>query len=52
MKKINLLVSICLVLVATVASCRPAIPTPDPAEIERLVDEAVRATIEATLLRR
>jgi len=47
MKKVNLLVSICLVLVATVASCRPARPTPDPAEIERLVAEAVRATIEA-----
>ena len=47
MKKVNLLVSICLVLVATVASCRPASPTPDPAEIERLVAEAVRATIEA-----
>ena len=47
MKKVNLLVSICLVLVATVASCRLARPTPDPAEIERLVAEAVRATIEA-----
>ena len=47
MKKVNLLVSICLVLVATAASCRFARPTPDPTEIERLVAEAVRATIEA-----
>ena len=47
MKRVNLLVSICLVLVATVASCRLARPTPDPAEIERLVAEAVQATIEA-----
>ncbi|MFQ5852552.1 MAG: LysM peptidoglycan-binding domain-containing protein [Candidatus Binatia bacterium] len=47
MKKVNLLISICLVLVATVASCRLARPTPDPAEIERLVAEAVQATIEA-----
>ncbi len=45
--KTNLLVSICLVLVATVTSCQLARPTPDPAEIQRLVDEAVRATIEA-----
>lgn len=47
MKKASLLISICLVLAATVASCRLAKPTPDPAEIQRLVAEAVRATIEA-----
>jgi len=47
MKKVNLLVSICLMLAATVTACRPAAPTPDPAEIERLVAEAVQATIEA-----
>lgn len=43
----SLLVSICLVLAATVTACRTAVPTPDPAEIERLVAEAVQATIEA-----
>jgi len=46
MKRVNLLVSICLVLAATAAACSLK-PTPDPAEIERLVAEAVQATIEA-----
>ena len=46
MKRVNLLVSICLVLVTTVAACNLR-PTPDPAEIQRLVAEAVQATIEA-----
>jgi LysM repeat protein len=46
MKRVNLLVSICLVL-AAVTACRLVAPTPDPAEIERLVAEAVKATIEA-----
>jgi LysM repeat protein len=47
MKRMSLLVSICLVLAATVTGCRLVAPTPDPAVIERLVAEAVRATIEA-----
>lgn len=47
MRRVNLLVSICLVLVVTATACRTAAPTPDPAEIERLVAEAVQATIEA-----
>jgi len=47
MKRVNLLVSICLVLAANVTACRLVAPTPDPAEIERLVAEAVQATIEA-----
>lgn len=46
MKRVNLLVFICLVLAATAAACRPA-PTPDPTEVQRLVAQAVRATIEA-----
>lgn len=46
MKRAHLLVSICLVLAATAAACSLR-PTPDPAEIERLVAEAVQATIEA-----
>lgn len=36
-----------MVLAATAAGCRLVAPTPDPAEIERLVAAAVRATIEA-----
>ena len=47
MKRVTLLVFMCLVLVATAAGCRLVAPTPDPAEIERLVAAAVRATIEA-----
>jgi len=47
MKRVNLLVSICLVLAASVTACSLVAPTPDPAEIQRLVAEAVRATIEA-----
>ena len=47
MKRVNLLVSICLVLAATATGCRLVAPTPDPAEIQRLVAEAVQATIEA-----
>jgi LysM repeat protein len=47
MKRITSLVSICLVLAATTTACRLIAPTPDPAEIERLVAEAVKATIEA-----
>jgi LysM repeat protein len=46
MKRVKLLVSICVVLAAATA-CRLIAPTPDPAEIQRLVAEAVRATIEA-----
>lgn len=47
MKRVNLLVSICLVLVITVVASCSLRPTPDPAEIQRLVAEAVQATIEA-----
>jgi LysM repeat protein len=47
MKRGTLLAFMCLVLVATAAGCRLVAPTPDPAEIERLVAAAVRATIEA-----
>ncbi len=47
MKRISLLVSICLMLAATATGCRLVAPTPDPAEIERLVAVAVQATIEA-----
>jgi LysM repeat protein len=47
MKRVTLLAFMCLVLVATAAGCRLVAPTPDPAEIERLVAAAVRATIEA-----
>ena len=47
MKRVNLLVSICLVLVTTVVASCSLRPTPDPAEIQRLVAEAVQATIEA-----
>ncbi len=47
MKRASLLVSICLVLAATVSACHFVAPTPDPAEIERLVAEAVQATIAA-----
>jgi LysM repeat protein len=47
MKRVTLLVFMCLVLIATAAGCRLVAPTPDPAEIERLVAAAVRATIEA-----
>jgi LysM repeat protein len=47
MKRASLLISICLMLAVTVTACRTVVPTPDPAEIERLVAEAVRATVEA-----
>lgn len=47
MKRVTLLVFICLALAATVSACHLVAPTPDPAEIQRLVAEAVRATIEA-----
>ena len=47
MKKVSLLVSICLVLVTTVIASCSLRPTPDPVEIQRLVAEAVQATIEA-----
>ncbi len=47
MKRMSLLVSICLVLAATVTGCRLVAPTPDPDTIQRLVAEAVKATIEA-----
>ena len=47
MKRTTLLVFMCLALIATAAGCRLVAPTPDPAEIERLVAAAVRATIEA-----
>jgi len=47
MKRVNLLVFICLVLVTTVVASCSLRPTPDPAEIQRLVAEAVQATIEA-----
>ena len=43
----SLLVSICVVLGATVTGCRLVAPTPDPDTIQRLVAEAVKATIEA-----
>jgi LysM repeat protein len=47
MKRVSLLASICLVLAITVTACQLIAPTPDPAEIERLVAEAVQATIAA-----
>jgi LysM repeat protein len=47
MKRIISLVCICLALAATATACRLVAPTPDPAVIERLVAEAVQATIEA-----
>ena len=47
MKRVTLLVFMLLVLAASAAGCRLVAPTPDPAEIERLVAVAVRATIEA-----
>lgn len=47
MKRATLAIFICLVLAATIAACRFVAPTPDPKMIERLVAEAVRATIEA-----
>ena len=47
MKRVSLLVSICLVLVTTVVASCSLRPTPDPVEIQRLVAEAVQATIEA-----
>jgi LysM repeat protein len=46
-KKVSLLVSIYLVLVTTVVASCSLRPTPDPVEIQRLVAEAVQATIEA-----
>jgi len=47
MKRVTLLVCICLVLATTATACRLVAPTPDPNEIQRLVAEAVKATIEA-----
>ncbi len=47
MKRVTLLVSMCLMLATTATACRLVAPTPDPAEIQRLVAEAVKATIEA-----
>jgi len=47
MKRVTLLVFICLVLAVTVTACRLVARTPDPAEVQRLVAEAVQATIEA-----
>lgn len=47
MKRVSLLVFICLVLAVTATACRTAAATPDPAAIERLVAEGVQATIEA-----
>jgi LysM repeat protein len=47
MKRMSLLVFICVVLAATVTGCRLIAPTPDPDTIQRLVAEAVKATIEA-----
>jgi LysM repeat protein len=47
MKRATLVVFICLVLAATATACRLIAPTPDPAVIQRLVAEAVRATLEA-----
>jgi len=47
MKKAAFLVCIFLMLASTATACRLVAPTPDPDEIQRLVAEAVRATIEA-----
>ncbi len=47
MKRVTLLILVCVVLAATATACRLVRPTPDPAEIERLVAAAVQATIEA-----
>jgi LysM repeat protein len=47
MKRATLLIFVCLALAVAATACRLVAPTPDPAEIERLVAEAVRATIEA-----
>jgi LysM repeat protein len=47
MKRVTLVILICLVLAATTTACRLVAPTPDPKMIERLVAEAVQATIEA-----
>ncbi len=47
MKKVALLISVCLVLAVAASSCRFFACTPDPNEIQRLVAEAVKATIEA-----
>lgn len=47
MKKVTLLILVCVVLAATATACSLVRPTPDPAEIERLVAAAVQATIEA-----
>ena len=47
MKRVTLFVFICLVLAITATSCRFFVCKPDPDEIQRLVAEAVRATIEA-----
>lgn len=47
MKRVTLLMFICLALAVTATACHLVAPTPDPAEIERLVAEAVQATIAA-----
>lgn len=47
MKRATLLILVCLVLAATATACRLVAPTPDPNVIQRLVAEAVQATIEA-----
>jgi LysM repeat protein len=47
MKKAAFLVCIFLVLAPTATACRLVARTPDPDEIQRLVAEAVKATIEA-----
>jgi len=47
MKRAISLVLICMVLIAAATACRLIAPTPDPAVIQRLVAEAVRATLEA-----
>jgi LysM repeat protein len=47
MKRATLLIPVCLMLAVAATACHLVAPTPDPAVIERLVAEAVRATIEA-----
>jgi LysM repeat protein len=47
MKKVTLLVCMCLMLAITTTACRLVTRTPDPNEIQRLVAEAVKATLEA-----
>ena len=47
MKRVALLILMCLTIATTTTACRLIAPTPDPKLIERLVAEAVKATIEA-----